>query len=271
MKKKIKLTTDLIREKWLLFFEEKKYSILCPFSLIPKENERSLLWINSGVSTIKEYFNSSVLPPSRNLTSCQRVIRTDDINKISHFNFSYHQTLFEMLGCFSIGGNFKKETIPIIWDFFTNKRWCSLNCKKLFITVWENDEVSYKIWQEQEGIVKENILLCDKKENFWDIGNGPCGPNSEIYYKFDNSDKRILKISENKNFVEICNIVFPEFYNRKGKYLPLKEKCVDVGAGLERISMIIQKKKNNFQIDIWNPVINLIKEIYIKRKKENNN
>jgi len=253
---KFKFTTNYIRKSWLSIFQQKSYHWLEAVSLIP-QNDLSLLWINSGVATLKKYFNNPSLLPARNLVNCQRVIRTDDLANINVQ--SYHQTLFEMLGNFSIGSNFKYEIIPIIWEWFTSSQWLGIDVKRLFITVWENDKVSLKVWKKQQ-VKDDHIIFGDKKTNFWDMGDGPCGPNTEIYYDLQLTDKLPRKIEEldNKRFIEICNIVFPEFYHKTNNYLPLAEKCVDTGAGLERIAMVLQNKKNAFEIDLWAPVIELI-------------
>lgn len=258
-------TTDEIRKKWLDFFQQKGYHFIEPTSLIPQD-DFSLLWINSGVAALKRYFNSSSLPPAKNMVNCQRVIRTDDLANINQD--SYHQTLFEMLGVFSIGGNFKSETIPYFWEFFTSSKWLNLNPKKLFITVYEDDVLTYRIWKKQTSIIPGHILYGSKKTNFWDMGDGPCGPNTEIYYDFNTEGARPRNVNDldNKRFIEICNIVFSEFYHKGDEYLPLKEKCVDVGGGLERTAMILQNKENTFQIDLWENVITLIGQTY----KENN-
>jgi alanyl-tRNA synthetase len=251
------LTTNEIRQRWLDFFQSKGYNLIQPASLVP-ENDPSILWINSGVAAIKKYFKNPLLAPSRNLVNCQRVIRTDDLKNINAE--SYHQTLFEMLGVFSIGGNFKKETIPFFWEFFTSKKWLGLEKNRLFITVYEGDKETKQIWDIQEGIILEQIVFGDRETNFWDMGDGPCGPNTEIYYDFKTNGKmpKNARDLDNKRFLEICNIVFSGFDHKGKDYLPLKEKCVDVGAGLERIAMVIQGKKNTFEIDLWNPIIELI-------------
>jgi alanyl-tRNA synthetase len=254
----VKFTTNYVRQSWLDIFQQKGYYFITPASLIP-QNDPSLLWINSGVSTIKKYFDNPSSAPTRNLVNCQRVIRTDDLANIN--SQSYHQTLFEMLGNFSIGGNFKEEVIPIIWEWFTSPKWLNLNSHNLFVTVWENDQVALEVWKKQ-GVKENHILFGTKKTNFWDMGDGPCGPNTEIYYDFQVNSELPKQIEEldNKRFIEICNIVFPEFYHKGSEYLPLAEKCVDTGAGLERIVMVLQGKKNTFEIDLWEPVIKLINE-----------
>ncbi|RHZ36689.1 alanine--tRNA ligase-related protein [endosymbiont GvMRE of Glomus versiforme] len=262
------ISTNEVRKKWLSFFQQKGYYLLEPVSLVP-QNDPSLLWINSGVATLKKYFSNPSLAPSRNLVNCQRVIRTDDLTNINQY--SYHQTLFEMLGVFSIGGKFKQETIPYFWEFFTSPEWLGLAPERLFITVYQQDADTYKFWKEQKGILREHILYGSKKTNVWDMGgdNSPWGYNTEIYYDFQ-TNQDIPKNAadlDNKRFLEICNIVFPEFYHQGDNDLPLKEKCVDVGGGLERIAMVVQSKKNTFEIDLWEPVIQLIKERHSNKYK----
>jgi len=252
-------TLNQIRQNWLEFFQQKGYYLIPAVSLIP-DNDPSLLWINSGVATLKEYFDNPSLAPARNLVNCQRVIRIGDLSNINQN--AYHQTLFEMLGVFSIGGNFKKETIPFFWEFFTSPQWLGLDKQRLFITVYEQDQNTYQLWSKQKDIITEQILYGSKETNFWDMGDGPCGPNTEIYYDFQ-TNKELVKNAndlDNKRFLEICNIVFSEFYHKGEEYLPLKEKCVDVGAGLERITMVLQEKTNTFQIDLWETIIKLIEK-----------
>ena len=263
--KKSSFSVSCVRQSWLDIFQQKGYYLLEPTSLIP-QNDSSLLWINSGVATLKKYFNNSSLAPARNLVNCQRVIRTDDLANINAQ--SYHQTLFEMLGNFSIGSNFKTEVIPIIWEWFTSPKWLNISSQNLFITVWENDKVSLEVWKKQKGVKTNHIFLGNKKTNFWDMGDGPCGPNTEIYFDFQNKKNLPKSIEEldSKRFIEVCNIVFPEFYHKGEEYLPLAEKCVDTGAGLERIAMVLQGKKNTFEIDLWEPVIKLI-ESYCQKEK----
>ena len=141
LRKGSKISTNEVRKKWLDFFQQKGYYLLEPVSLIP-QNDPSLLWINSGVATLKKYFSNPSLAPARNLVNCQRVIRTDDLTNINQY--SYHQTLFEMLGVFSIGGNFKQKTIPYFWEFFTSPEWLGLAPERLFITVYHKDNDTYK-------------------------------------------------------------------------------------------------------------------------------
>ena len=266
MKKTLKVfSTNEVRKKWLDFFQQKNYHLIEPASLIP-QNDPSLLWINSGVAALKKYFNNPASAPARDMVNCQKVVRTDDLTNITQH--SYHQTLFEMLGVFSIGGNFKQETIPYFWEFFTSSQWLGLKPERLFITVYREDKLAYQIWKEQKGIISEHILYGSKKTNVWDMGgdNSPWGYNTEIYYDFQ-TNQAVPKNADdldNKRFLEICNIVFPEFYHQGDNSLPLKEKCVDVGGGLERITMVLQDKKNTFEIDLWEPVIQLIERYHKK-------
>lgn len=254
-----KNSVDYIRSNWILFFQKKNYLFIESSSLVP-EGDPSLLWVNSGVATLKKYFNNPDLTPAKNLVNCQNVIRTNDIERIDEK--SYHQTLFEMLGCFSIGGNFKKDIIPLIWEFFTSSEFLSINPQKLFVTVLESDFETFTIWRSQPGIFPKNIILAPPSSNFWDMGDGPCGSNTEIYYYFletDGYEEFNLNDLESKSFIEIINIVFSEFYHRGDKYLPLSKKCVDIGGGLERIALVLQGVQNTFQTDVWKSSIDWLK------------
>ena len=263
-----KFTTDFVRRSWINIWKERGYFLLESASLIPRDDS-SLLWINSGVAAVKKFFVDPSLAPSSNLVNCQKVIRTADLSNINAQ--ACHQTLFEMLGAFSFGGNFKKETIPVIWEWLTSVRWLGIDPKKFFITVLPEDKNTYEIWKEQK-IVSSHIIFGNRETNFWDMGDGPCGPCTEIFFDFHQNDKKLpQKISdlESKRFLEIGNIVFSEYYHQKEKshdsslpYLPLTQKCVDFGGGLERIVMILQGKNNTFETDYWIPIIQLITQIY---------
>jgi len=266
MYKKNFFSIDCIRKSWIEIFEKNNYLFINSSSLIPN-NDHSLLWINSGVASLKKYYSGELLPPSSNMVNCQRVMRLEDLNNVS--SNSCHQTLFEMLGSFSIGGNFKDRIIPIVLEWFTSSKWLNLDLKNIFVTVWEKDYICQDIWKMTK-IKKKNIIFGNKKTNFWDMGNGPCGPNSEIYYKLSSIDNNKKNFSindlENNDFIEICNIVFPEFYHKEKILVPMIKKCVDVGAGLERICMIVQKKKNNFDIDLWEGFDNYLSKKNNKKK-----
>lgn len=253
-----KNSVSAIRDSWVSIFSFYGYSPLPAFSLVPSENDKSLLFINSGVAALKEKFkvigNSA---ESYNAVNCQPVIRTDDIDRLEFS--SCHQTMFEMLGSFSVSGKFKKDVIPIVWEWLTSEKWLFLPKTNLFVTVWDGDEESFQIWKEILPS-ERNIFFGNKNTNFWDMGDGPCGPNTEVYYNLtpENDNQSFpssIKDLESKNFVEIGNIVFPQFNHQGDLYKPLEQKCVDIGMGLERIAMIKQNKKDVFLIDIWEPVI----------------
>ncbi len=255
-----KLKVDEIRKEWLNFFKSKKHYILESQSLVPIKDD-SLLWINSGIATLKNYFSGKETPISNRLTNSQKCIRTNDIENVGVT--SRHHTLFEMLGNFSIGDYFKKEAINFAFEFLTNN--LEISKKKLFITVYKEDDETYKEWVSL-GIDKKNIIKCNKERNFWDIGSGPCGPCTEIYYdrgkKFDPKDKGISLFKndiENDRYVEIWNIVFSEFNNDgKGNLSPLSRKNIDTGAGLERLASILQGTPTDFDIDSFENIINSI-------------
>lgn len=256
-----------IRRSWFSFFLNKGYFEIPSSPLVPV-NDESLLFVNSGVVALKKYFRDSNLLPSRNLVNCQPVIRLSDVEQIDSLN-SKHQTMFEMLGSFSVGGNFKKEVIPMIWDWFTSSDWLNIDEKFLFITVWKDDLESYNIWK---GLLtfSQNIFLGERETNFWDMGDGPCGPNTEIYYGPITHSSRNLNLDflpkciedlNGENFIEIGNLVFPEFDHQGEEYIVLKEKCVDIGVGLERVAMVKQGKSNVFSIDIWHSIIKEIRKM----------
>ncbi|MGL4647545.1 MAG: alanine--tRNA ligase [Mycoplasmoidaceae bacterium] len=252
-----KLTTDKIRKEWLDFFKKNKHYILESQSLVPV-NDSSLLWINSGIATLKRYFSGIDSPISNRLANSQRCVRTNDIENVGVT--SRHHTFFEMLGNFSIGDYFKKEAIKYAYDFLVKK--LEIPKSKLYITVFKDDDEAYDAWVKI-GISKKNIIKCDKERNFWDIGSGPCGPCTEIYYdrgkKFDPKDQGIKlfeKDLENDRYVEIWNIVFSEFNNDgKGNLSPLSRKNIDTGAGLERLASIFQGVPTDFDTDTFKPII----------------
>lgn len=257
-----KMSSKEIRDSWVEYFKNKNHLFLEPASLIPN-NDPSLLWINSGVATLKKYFSGKENPPSNRLVNYQKSIRTNDIYNVG--KTSRHQTLFEMLGNFSIGNYFKKEAIQFSYDLLINI-W-KIDKEKLWITTFEEDEDVYFIWKEI-GIKPERILRCNKERNFWDIGNGPCGGCTEIFYdrgnEFDHEnigEKLIINDIENDRFIEIWNLVFSEFNNNgDGTYSELSRKNIDTGAGLERIACISQNVLTNFDTDLF---IDAIKKIEI--------
>lgn len=247
---------------WLDFFNSKNHLVLESVSLVPK-NDNSLLWINSGVATLKKYFSGQENPPKNRLTNSQRCIRTNDIQNVGIT--SRHHTFFEMLGNFSIGDYFRTEAIEMCFEFLTSV--LQLDINKLYITVYEQDEQTYNLWVKL-GILKSHIIKCSKDRNFWEIGQGPCGPCTEIFYdrglKFDPNnigEKLFFEDVENDRYIEILNIVFSEFENDgNGNYKPLIRKNIDTGAGLERLACIMQNVNTNYDIDVYKNVRDILEK-----------
>ncbi|ASZ09379.1 alanine--tRNA ligase [Mesoplasma chauliocola] len=261
-----KLTTNEIRKMWLDFFKQKKHYFLEPVSLIPVEDP-SLLWINSGVATLKPYFDGRKTPPAPRLTNSQKAIRTNDIENVGVT--ARHHTMFEMLGNFSIGDYFKKEAISFAWELLTSKEWFDIPVEKLYITVFDEDVEAYEHWINVIGIKEDHIFRLSRDTNFWDVGQGPCGPNTEIFFdrgeKWDkeNIGPRLLSDDiENDRYIEIWNIVFSQFNNDGfDNYSELPRKNIDTGAGLERIASIFQETPTNFETDIFWPTIEEIQKL----------
>lgn len=255
-----KLSSNQIRRKWLDFFVKNDHFELESVSLIPI-NDPTLLWINSGVATLKNYFSGKENPPHVNLTNSQKAIRTNDIFNVGVT--ARHHTFFEMLGNFSVGGYFKEKAIELAFDFLINE--LSFDLKKLYFTVYEEDDIAYKKWISL-GVDNKHIVKCGKDRNFWDVGAGPCGPCTEIYYdrgeKYDPQkigEKLFFEDIENDRYVEIWNIVFSEFNNDgNNNYTPLKRKNIDTGAGLERLCCIIQDVPTNFDSDLFIDIIKTV-------------
>lgn len=255
-----KLSSSQIRTMWLQFFAENNHYILPYSSLIPV-NDLSLLWINSGIANLKPYFDGRLTPPFQNLANSQKSIRTNDIAKVGLT--SRHHTLFEMLGNFSIGGYFKKQALLLAWEFLTDPKWLAINKTKLFITVYKEDDTTINFWKNLLHVPKANIIHNDKNLNFWDIGAGPCGPNTEIFYDrgsdYDPQNKGLTLLQndiENDRYIEIWNIVFSQYNHLDdASYEDLPRKNIDTGAGLERISCLSQNTVTNFETDLFYPLI----------------
>ncbi len=258
-----KLTSQEIRDVWLNYFKNNDHLEVESASLIPI-NDNSLLWINSGVATLKKYFSGKENPPHKNLTNSQKCIRTNDIFNVGVT--SRHHTFFEMLGNFSIGGYFKEKAIELAFDLLINH--FEIELEKLYFTVFEEDDITYKKWISL-GINPNKILKCGRDRNFWDVGNGPCGPCTEIHYdrgvQYDPNnigEKLFFEDIENDRYVEIWNIVFSEFNNDgKNNYSPLDRKNIDTGAGLERLACISQNVPTNFDTDLFLEPIKKIQEL----------
>ncbi|MDQ0061336.1 alanine--tRNA ligase [Paenibacillus harenae] len=245
-----------IRAKWLAFFESKGHKIEPSASLVP-HNDPSLLWINAGMAPLKPYFDGRVVPENPRITNSQKCIRTNDIENVGKTR--RHHTFFEMLGNFSIGDYFKEDAITWGWEFLTSPQWIGFDPERLSVTVYPEDEEAFALWNKKIGLPEERIYKLD--ENFWDIGEGPCGPCTEIFYdrgdKYgDLSDPECWPGGENERFLEVWNIVFSEFnHNKDGSYTPLPNKNIDTGAGLERFSSILQDVDSNFDTDLFMPII----------------
>ncbi|UUD36460.1 alanine--tRNA ligase [Mycoplasmopsis citelli] len=259
-----------IREKWLKFFESQGHFIVPSKSLIP-HNDPSLLWINSGVATLKDYFSGKKIPPSKRLTNSQKAIRTNDIENVGIT--ARHHTFFEMLGNFSIGDYFKKEAIAFAVDFLVNV--LKLPKEKLYFTYYYEDLETKNYWISH-GFTEEHLIPGDKSTNFWEVGSGPCGPNTEIFYdrgaKYDSRGIELLKEDiENDRYIEIWNIVFSTYNSDgEGNYTELNQKNIDTGAGLERIVSILQDAPTNFDTDLFLPIIQEIEKYTPYQYKINN-
>ncbi|WP_055105164.1 alanine--tRNA ligase [Paenibacillus ihumii] len=245
-----------IRSKWLEFFASKGHKIEPSASLVP-HNDPSLLWINAGMAPLKPYFDGRVKPENPRMANSQKCIRTNDIENVGKTR--RHHTFFEMLGNFSIGDYFKEEAITWAWEFLTGKEWIGFDPERLSVTVYPEDEEAYKLWNEKIGLPAERIIKLE--DNFWDIGEGPCGPCTEIFYDRgdvygDLSDPDCTPGGENERFLEVWNLVFSQFnHNKDGSYTPLPNKNIDTGAGLERFASILQNVNSNFDTDLFMPII----------------
>lgn len=257
------LTGAQIRQMFLDFFQEKGHAVEPSASLVPHE-DASLLWINSGVATLKKYFDGRVIPQNPRITNAQKSIRTNDIENVG--KTARHHTFFEMLGNFSIGDYFKEEAITWAWEFLTSDKWIGFDKELLSVTIHPEDEEAFTIWNEKMGVPKERIIRLE--ENFWDIGEGPSGPNTEIFYDRgesygnDFSDPELYPGGENERYLEVWNLVFSQFnHNPDGSYTPLPKKNIDTGMGLERMTSIVQDVPTNFDTDLFMPMIGATESI----------
>ncbi|MCQ2451003.1 MAG: alanine--tRNA ligase [Clostridia bacterium] len=250
-----------LREKYLSFFESKGHLRLNSFSLVP-DNDKSLLLINSGMAPMKKYFTGEVTPPRNRVTTCQKCIRTPDLERVGHT--ARHGTYFEMLGNFSFGDYFKNEAIPWAWEFLTE----TLEIPKdlLWPSVYEEDDEAYALWRDKIGVPEEHIVRLGKEDNFWEHGTGPCGPCSEIY--FDRGEKYGCGSPDCKpgcdcdRYMEIWNNVFSQFNNMgDGTYTELQHKNIDTGMGLERLACVMQGVDNMFEVDTVRNILNKVCEI----------
>ena len=238
-----------LREMFLSYFESKDHLRLPSFSLIP-QNDKSLLLINSGMAPMKPYFTGEVQPPRKRVCTCQKCIRTGDIENIG--KTARHGTYFEMLGNFSFGDYFKHEAIAWCWEFLTKV--VGLEEDRLYPSIYENDEEAFEIWNKEIGIPAENIFRFGKKDNFWEHGSGPCGPCSEVYYdrgeKYGCGEPGCTVGCECDRYMEVWNNVFSQFDNDgQGNYTELAQKNIDTGMGLERLAVVCQDVYSLFDVD----------------------
>ncbi|MCQ2373154.1 MAG: alanine--tRNA ligase, partial [Phascolarctobacterium sp.] len=246
------MTGNEIREKFLAFFEERQHLRLPSASLIPQDDP-TLLIIGAGMAPFKPFFTGKMTPPNTRITTCQKCVRTGDIENVGRT--ARHHTYFEMLGNFSFGDYFKKEIIPWSWEFLTKV--CELPADKLYITIHTEDDEAYGIWREQ-GVPDDHIVRLE--DNWWEIGSGPCGPDSEIHIDLG-VERGCGKPDcgpgcDCDRFLELWNLVFTQFNQMPdGTYPPLKSKNIDTGAGLERIASVLQGKPSNFETDLIYPII----------------
>ena len=249
-----------LREMYLSFFESKGHLRLPSFSLIP-QNDASLLLINSGMAPMKPYFTGEQEPPCRRVTTCQKCIRTGDIENVG--KTARHGTYFEMLGNFSFGDYFKREAIHWSWEFLTSPEWVGIDPDRLYPSIYVDDDEAFEIWNKEIGIPAERIFRFGKEDNFWEHGSGPCGPCSEIYYdrgeEFGCHKPGCTVGCDCDRYIEVWNNVFSQFNNDgHGNYTELKQKNIDTGMGLERLACVVQGVGSLFEVDT---VRNIMKHI----------
>lgn len=260
------MTHNEIRKTWFKFFENKGHKKVESASLIPV-NDDSLLWINAGVAPLKKYFDGTVVPESRRIVNIQKCIRTNDIENVGVTK--RHQTFFEMMGNFSIGDYFKDEAIEYAYELLTSDDYFAIDKNLLYVTVYPEDTEAYNKWIEV-GMDEDHIIKLE--ENFWEIGEGPCGPDSEIFFdrgeKYDKDGTafdKFIKDEEQERYIEIWNNVFSQFNSKKNtprsKYKELPSKNIDTGAGLERWCLMFQNVDSNFDTDLFTPIIRHIEEL----------
>lgn len=261
-----KLTSNEIRNKWISFFESKGHKVMESAPLVPQGDD-SLLFINAGVTPLKKYFDGTVVPDNKRIVTIQKCIRTNDIDNVGVTKS--HQTFFEMMGNFSIGDYFKSEALEFAYEFLTSPEWMEIDKDKIYVTVYTKDDEAYNKWAEL-GLDKSHIIRLDG--NFWEIGEGPCGPDSEIFYdrgvEYDKEGDAFLKFSRDEDqsrYIEIWNNVFSQFNSKNGvdrdDYQELPHKNIDTGAGLERWCCIFQGVDSTFETDLFTPIIEKIAQL----------
>lgn len=259
-----KLTSSEIRQMWLDFFASKGHKVEPSASLVPHDDP-TLLWTNAGVAPLKKYFDGSMVPENPRITNAQKCIRTNDIDNVGRT--ARHHTFFEMLGNFSIGNYFKAEAIEFACELLFDEKWFGFEQDKLFITYYSEDAETKALWMSH-GIKEDHLIPL--VGNFWEIGEGPCGPDTEMFYdrgeKYDKRGKELIENDiENDRFIEIWNIVFSQFNSKEGvdrsEYKELPSKNIDTGAGLERLCCVMQEVETNYDTDLFRPIIAKTEEI----------
>ena len=265
------MSLNEIRESYLKFFESKNHLRLKSFPLVPK-NDKGLLLINAGMAPLKPYFTGLQTPPSKRVTTCQKCIRTGDIENVG--KTSRHGTFFEMLGNFSFGDYFKEEIIPWAWEYITKV--LQIPKENLYVTIYKDDDESFEIWTSKTDIDKNRIFRLGKEDNFWEIGVGPCGPCSEIHFDREvekgqlKNEEEFLAASDCDRVIEFWNLVFTQFdKDEDGNYNRLSHPNIDTGMGLERIATIMQGVNNIFEVDTIKAILNEV--CRISNKKYGNN
>ena len=270
------LSSDQIRRMFLEYFQENGHMVEPGASLVP-HNDPTLLWINAGVAALKKYFDGTEKPKNRRITNAQKSIRTNDIENVG--KTARHHTFFEMLGNFSIGDYFKKEAIPFAWHFLTDEKWMGFDKDRLYITVYIDDQEAFDIWTKVCGVDPSHILKT--ADNFWEIGNGPCGPDTEIFYdrgeEYDPQhlgERLFFEEMENDRYIEVWNVVFSQYNSEEGvdrkDYKELPQKNIDTGMGLERLVCLVQGGETNFDTDLFLPIIRATEKM-TERKYEGDN
>ncbi|NFH68405.1 alanine--tRNA ligase [Clostridium botulinum] len=250
--------TNDLRDAYLKFFESKDHLKLESFSLVP-QNDKSLLLINAGMAPLKPYFTGLQEPPKKRITTCQKCVRTGDIDNVGIT--SRHGTFFEMLGNFSFGDYFKKEIIPWAWEFLTGV--LELPKEKLYVTIYLDDDEAYEYWTTLTDVDKTHIFRLGKEDNFWEHGAGPCGPCTEIHFsrtdEVPTNSEKFVELSDEDKIIEVWNLVFTQFDgDGKGNYEKLASTNIDTGMGLERLAVVMQNKNSIFEIDTLE---NILKEV----------
>ena len=267
------LKASEIRQNFIDYFVEKGHMVEPSAPLVPIDDD-SLLWINSGVATLKKYFDGRETPRKPRIVNSQKAIRTNDIENVGFT--ARHHTFFEMLGNFSIGDYFKQEAIEFAWEFLTSEKWMAMDPKLLYVTIHPEDKEAYRIWNEDIGLEESSIIRIEG--NFWDSGEGPSGRKTEIFsdrgedFGQDDPAEEMYPGGENERFLEVWNLVFSEFnHNKDHTYTPLPNKNIDTGMGLERMASLAQNVRTNYETDLFMPIIHEVEKVSGKTYLENDN